>query len=190
MSARWSVSVYRRLTVMYPKSFRDEYGSDLVAAFRQQLHDEGPSRVWLSTLGDLIVTIPSQHLEVHMKRPTPHTVAVIATSLTVAALVLAVAAGTGPVVGVFLFVAVAALAVATIAWKAARPAGLVEVCVAGRWRTYLTVGVALLAVTIMAINVPPYNEALMMLSLVTGVALTTVGLTIGIARRSTPVRPD
>jgi hypothetical protein len=50
----------------------------------------------------------------------------------------------------------------------------------------------LLALVIVVINVPPYNDdelpdagwAVMMLSLVTSVALITIGLTMGIARRA------
>jgi hypothetical protein len=48
------------------------------------------------------------------------------------------------------------------------------------------------AVVIVVINVPPYNDrelpeagwALMMLSLLTGVALITVGATLGLSRRA------
>jgi hypothetical protein len=190
MNTQRSIAVYTYLSVLYPKSFRAEYGGDLVATFTEQLADDGVARTWLSTFRDLVVTIPSQHLEARMNRPNPQTVAVIATTVTVAALVLAVAAGTGPLVGVFLLIAVAALVVGTLGWKAARPAGLI---VSNRWRTFLIVGVALLTAVIVVINVPPYNDkelpgggwALMMLSLITSVGLITVGLTMGIARRST-----
>ncbi len=193
MNTDRQINTYRQLAKLYPTSFRDEYGDDLVAVFAEQLDDEGTGRVWFSTIHDLIVTVPTQHLEVHMNRPTPHTVALIATSITVAALILAVIAGTGPVVGVFLLIAVAALVVATLSWKAARTAGELGKATASRWRTFLLIGVALLIAVIVVINVPPYNNrdlpgagwALMMLSLVTSVALITVGVTIGIAQRST-----
>ena len=190
MTTQLSVAVYRYLSALYPKSFRAKYGPDLVATFTEQLADDGAIRTWLSTFRDLVVTIPSQHLEARMSRPQPQTetLAVVATTVTVTALVLAVVAGTGPVVGVFLLIAVAALVVATLGWKAARPAGR---SVASRWRTLLIVGVALLAAVIVVINVPPFNDkdlpgagwALMMLSLIASVGLITVGLTMGIARR-------
>ena len=197
MNAQRSVSVYRHLSALYPKTFRTEYGDDLVAMVAEQLRDERATRVWLSTIRDLVVTVPSQHLEAKMNRPAPQTVAMIAAGVTVAALVLAVVAGTGPVVGVFLLAAVAALVVATLAWKAARPADRNGVGLASRWRTLLVVGVALLTAVIVVINVPPYNDrdlpgagwALMMLSLVTSVALITIGLTMGIARRSSRHTP-
>ena len=104
---------------------------------------------------------------------------------------LAIVAGTGPVVAVFLLIALVALVVTTLAWKAARPAGRSGVSVANRWRTILIIGVALLATVLVVINVPRYNNRelpeagwlLMMLALVTSVGLITVGLTMGIARR-------
>jgi FtsH-binding integral membrane protein len=182
-----SAAIYRHLSVLYPRSFRAEYGDDLVAAFTEQLRDERASRVWLSTIRDLVVTIPSQHLEARMnRRPTPQTVAILATGITIAAVVLAVVAGTGPVVGVFLLIAIIALVVATLAWRTARP-----VSGASRWRTILIIGVVLLATVLVVINVPPYNNrdlpeagwVLMMLSLVTSVGLIAVGLTMGIAHR-------
>ncbi len=192
MNTQRSIAVYRKLTRLYPRSFRTEYGDDLVATFSQQLRDQRAALVWLSTIRDLVVSIPSQQVEARMDRPAPQTVAVIATVATVAALVLAVVAGTGPVVGVFLLVAVVALVVATLSWKAARPTGGAGVSVANRWRTILIVGIGLLTAVIVVINVPPYNDrelpgagwALMMTSLVMSVGLITVGLTMGIARRS------
>jgi hypothetical protein len=192
MNTPRSIGVYRSLSALYPKSFRDEYGDDLVATFTEQLRDEPATRVWLSTIRDLVVTIPSQHLEARMNRPAPQTVAVIATTCTVAALVLAIVAGTGPVVGVFLLIAVVSLVIATLSWKAARPVGQRRPGATNRWRTILAVGVVLLTAVIALINLPPYNDKdlpeagwlLMMLSLVTSVGLITVGLTMGIAQRS------
>lgn len=191
MNAQRSIALYRHLSALYPQSFRAEYGDDLIATFAEQLRDERASRVWLSTMRDLVVTVPFQHLEARMnRRPARQTVAVLATAVTTAAMVLAVVAGTGPVVGVFLLIALVGLVVATLAWKAARPP-TDGVSVANRWRTVLIVGVTLLSAVIVLINVPPYNDrelpeagwVLMMLSLVTSVGLITVGLTMGIARR-------
>lgn len=192
MNAQRSISVYRQLSRLYPKSFRAEYGDDLVATFTEELRDERAARVWLSAIRDLFISIPSQHLEVRMHRPTPQTIAVIATVATAAALVLAVIAGTGPIVGVFLLMAVVGVVVATLSWKAALPASTVGANVANRWRTVLIAGIALFTAVIVAINVPPYNDrelpgpgwVLMMVSLITSVGLITVGLTMGIARRS------
>lgn len=187
-----SVAVYRFLSVLYPKSFRDEYREDLVATFSEQLRDERAGRVWVSAIRDLLTSIPIQHLEARMNRPTPQTVAVVATVSTVAALVLGIVAGTSPIVGVFLLIAIVSLVIATLAWKAARPIGRDGERVANRWRTFLILGVALLTLVLVVINVPLYNDkelpeagwVLMMTSLVTSVGLIVVGLTMGIAQRS------
>lgn len=197
MSHARSVALYRRLSCMYPKAFRAEYRDDLVATFAEQLRDESASRVWLSTVRDLVVTVPSHHLEARMKRPNARTVAMIATATTVAALILAVIAGTGPVVGVFLLAAVAALSVATFSWRAARSAEQQVAATQSRWRTLLICGGALVAAAIVVINVPPYNNkelpeagwALMMLSLLTGVALIVVGATLGLSCRANSHTP-
>lgn len=191
MNAHRSVRLYRSLSALYPKWFRDEYGDDLVATFSEQLADESTRRVWSSTIRDLLVTVPARHMEARMNHPAPRTVAVTATGVTVAALVLAVAAGTGPVVGVFLLAAVAALIVATLGWTATRRADRNGSTVGSSWRTTLIVGVALLAAVIVVINVPPFNDRelpeagwlIMMLALVTSIGLITIGLTTGLARR-------
>ncbi len=188
-----SIAIYRRLSALYPKAFRAEYREDLVTMFTEQLRDDGAARAWLSVVHDLVVSVPTQHMEARMNRPTPRTIAVIATVGTVAALVLAFVAGTGPIVGVFLLMAVMGLVGATLAWKAARPTGPAGSSVSNRWRTLLIVGVVLMAGVLVVINVPPYNDrdlpepgwVLMMMSLVTSVGLITVGLTMGIAHRAT-----
>ena len=128
-----------------------------------------------------------------MNRPNPHTVAVIASGTSAASLVVSATTGTGADTGVFLLVAVLALIVATLAWRASRAATAIGTPAAEHWRAILIVGVVLFAAVLTVINIPPYNErdmpgagwALMMLSLVTSIALITVGLTMGIARQTT-----
>ena len=184
-----NIALYRALSALYPQSFRDEYGDDLVATFAEQLSDDRLAVVWWTAIRDLAVSIPTQHMEARVHRPAPRTVAVVATASAVAAFVLAIVAGTGFDVGVFLLAAAVSLVIATLAWTADRRIGSRSTM---RWRSVLGLGIALLAATIVVINVPPYDERelpeagwfLMMLSMVTGVALIIIGLTIGIARRS------
>ena len=193
MNGQRSVALYRRLAGLYPKQFREEYRGDLVALFAEQLREEGATRVWLRTTRDLIVTVPAQHLEAKMRRPSAHTVAVIATCFTLTAFVLAIVAGTGPVVGVFLLATVVGLAVATAAWRASRPVEGLEGAFSRRWHVVLAVGAVLLAGVIVFVNSPPYDDgevpeaawALMMLTTVTSVVLITIGLTLGITKRVT-----
>src|SRR2546425_12554546 len=73
---RIHVAAYRRLTALYPRRFQEDYRDDLVAIVTQQLHDEAAARVWLRTLLDLAVTVPTQQLEAHMHRSSSKVVAV------------------------------------------------------------------------------------------------------------------
>ena len=189
MSAGFNVGVYRTLAALYPKAFRDEYRDDLVAAFAAQCRDQSVGRVWLRTLRDLIVTVPNQHLESRMKRPSPHSVAVVALSIAVGVSVLALASGTGPTTWIFLVVALGALLVAGLSWAAARPARADTLSERLTWWKLAGSGIAVLAVVIGLINIPIWGEGdlpgpmwvVMMLSLVGGVSLLAAGLALGTA---------
>jgi hypothetical protein len=71
------VALYRHLIALYPHSFRDSYAADLVDLFAEQLRDLPPLRVWLRTVRDLAVTVPTQHLAAHMNRPSPRIVMIL-----------------------------------------------------------------------------------------------------------------
>ncbi len=77
MNTQRSIAAYRHLTSLYPKSFRDEYRDDLVAVFTEQLNNKHTAHVWLFAVHDLIISIPSQHLEARMNRPAPQSVTII-----------------------------------------------------------------------------------------------------------------
>jgi hypothetical protein len=69
-------SAYRALLVLYPRSFRQEYGEPMAQLFGDRLRDVGP-RVWLRAVPDLIRTVPSQRIEAVMADlgPGPRVVA-------------------------------------------------------------------------------------------------------------------
>lgn len=64
--------VYRRLLRLYPLEFRARFGDEMVQLFGDQLRDArtgraatgpyGAAQVWLRTLGDLAITVSSEHL--------------------------------------------------------------------------------------------------------------------------------
>ncbi|HEX9969540.1 MAG TPA: hypothetical protein VGB03_05320, partial [Acidimicrobiales bacterium] len=90
------LGAYRRLTALYPRSFRQEYRADLVALFAAQLGDEPAARVWLRTARDLAVSVPARHLEAHMQNPSPRIVPLAAGVAAGAAALMALVGGTGP----------------------------------------------------------------------------------------------
>jgi hypothetical protein len=83
---------YRALLVAYPRSFRDEYGDDMVQAFRDLLlfsreRGEGAARSWMRTLRDLVTTAPRQRgSNLSRKPPLVLAIALLAIALLAIAL--------------------------------------------------------------------------------------------------------
>jgi len=90
------LAVYRRMTRLYPASFRQDYGEDLGALFAKQIEDESAGRVWARTIRDLAVSVPFQRLETHMNRPSSHLLTGMFGVLAATATLLALTLGTGP----------------------------------------------------------------------------------------------
>ncbi len=56
-----SIQVYERLLVLYPKSFRQEYGADMIQTFGDLLMASGePGRVWRRIFGDVATSATRQ----------------------------------------------------------------------------------------------------------------------------------
>ncbi len=55
---RW----YRRLLHLYPKDFREEFGSEMTRLYRDRGREERWWSLWGSLLLDLVRTAPSEHL--------------------------------------------------------------------------------------------------------------------------------
>jgi hypothetical protein len=113
----WHRRGYRSLLVLYPPSFRREWGPAMVQLFGDQVrHPRRPGRavglrVWLRTLDDLLSSVPRQQWEAFMEQTSTITRAVIVTSVVaiVAALgtgLAVIAAGIGPAVPVAVVLAV------------------------------------------------------------------------------------
>lgn len=139
------VVAYRRLTALYPRAFREEYRADLVALFTDQLQDGRVAGVWFRTIGDLAVTVPSQHLEVRMKRSSGGLVTATAIVVATVAAVTAAVFGFAPMAIPLAVVALLATAVAVLSWRA-NHLGRGTAAAAGRnWWKFLLAGVATFA---------------------------------------------
>jgi hypothetical protein len=77
-------AVYRRLLLLYPASFRREYGEPMVHVFCDRLRDEPAMRAWRRTLGDLARSVPKQRIEVFMSEQQQTTLRWIVVIATVA----------------------------------------------------------------------------------------------------------
>jgi hypothetical protein len=87
--------IYRRLVGLYPRSFRNEYGADLLQLFDDLVADAGPRAAWSRTALDLLLTLPRYRLETVMNERRS------ATTITVLTAGLAVAGIAAPLVGLY-----------------------------------------------------------------------------------------
>jgi hypothetical protein len=77
--------IYRTLVRLYPKTFRDTYGDDLVQHFDDLVADRGTRAAWGRTALELAVTGPRYRLETIMnERHSANTITVIAGLLAAA----------------------------------------------------------------------------------------------------------
>ena len=181
------VGIYSVLLRLYPRRFRDEYGTDMALLLAQQLRDEPTSRVLARVVLDLAITIPTRHLEAHMNQPRNHTVPVLFAALGISGLVLAVIGGSR--VGMLCFglaVAVVAGALAITAWRRTSTVSATRSTTEHWWQILLT-GVTVLATAIIVLNVVgEVSEGWWlptMLILLAGAATTAAGLILGTVHR-------
>lgn len=184
------LTIYRTLTALYPRSFRDDYREDLAVLFSHQINDGPPLGVWARTIRDLAVTVPAHHLEAHMHRPSTPVLVGICSVTTATATALAVALGTGtPSLSiVFLMVALGAGAVGIWTWKAQQPVHDVA-SPDTLWWKFLIAGASMVAATFAGMAIPWPNAVdlgdnaywLIVISMMTGIMLGAFGLLLGVA---------
>jgi hypothetical protein len=180
--------VYRSLTALYPKTFRSEYRHDLVALLEEQLQDEPPLRVWARTLRDLAVTIPTQHLEVRMHRPSGRALTVASAIVALTAALAGIVVGSPVPILLLLLVAAGAATLAIWSWRANRPLKVGNPAARAWWK-FLLAGVLLAAITFSAIAFPWPNAIdlgdaaywLAVGGVLTSVVLGMVGVVLGIS---------
>ena len=102
--------VYRSLVRLYPSTFRQEYGDDLVAHYADLVDDRGARAARARTALDLAITIPRYRLEHVMTEQHSATALTVLIGLFAAGGLLSLLTGVGP--GLILFVVAAVIAVA------------------------------------------------------------------------------
>lgn len=174
--SRWPVRGYRALLHLYPRRFRAEYGDAMTSLVAAQLRDEPTTRVVARIALDLVITVPVQHLEVHVRAPRP-LVPVGSAAVALAGFGVAVAAGTGTFgVVVGLLVALAASAVAVVSWRQSRVVGGVR----SEWWKPVAVGVVLVVAVVVGARAGLEAWYLGIGMVVAGVALVATGLVLGV----------
>ena len=189
MSHHRQLTLYRALTGLYPRSFREDYREDLALLFAHQINDEPPLRVWARAIRDLAVTVPAHHLEARMHRPPAPVLVGMCSVVTATALALAMVLGTGrPAFSiVFLMVAVVSGALGVSAWRAQQPVHDTASFDASWWK-FLVGGVSVAAATFAGMAIP-WPDAidlgdnaywLIVISMMTGFMLAALGVLLGI----------
>lgn len=183
MNTNRGIGLYRGLLLCYPRSFRREYGADMVLLFSDQLGDEPAPRVWCRGLIDLAVTVPTQHLEAHMNRPPNTLVPVVFAALGVAGVLVAVIAGTNPgiALGALAFAAVATVLAVVSARQTRR------ITVAGsttaQWWKLLALGAGALLAMILAEGATDLSLWMpMIVTVLFSLLMIAAGVVLGIAR--------
>jgi len=177
------VGIYSGLLRVYPRRFRNEYGTDMALLFAQQLRDEPAARVWARCIIDLAITIPTQHLETHMNRPPNPAVPAIFAAIGVSGIAFVGIGGSNlAMVAVGLGIAAVAGVLAIASWRHARTISDTRPA-AERWWQILLAGISMLATSIVVLNiVGEVSEAWwlpMMLALLAGTVATAAGLILG-----------
>jgi hypothetical protein len=144
-SARFHPRLYRTFVLLYPPSFRREYGHLMVQAFSDRLAERGARRTWFLIVGDLWLSVPRQIAEVTLM--DQRWIGAFA-ALAAVALMTAIGIGAGPPL-VLVAIAVAAVgSLVVLSRKASdRPTEYLYGGRAPKAWTWWTVLAALLAVT-------------------------------------------
>jgi hypothetical protein len=177
---RPAMRVYRTLLGLDPREFRNEYGADMVRLLRDQALDEPAWKVYVRALIDLAITIPGQHLEAHMNKPSTHLVPLLYTALAAGGLLLAILGGSNAtIVTVGVIVALVAGTTAAIAWRRSGPIGG-RISTRGWWKL-VAAGPCIIAAVIVAARLGVDAWEVGMFAVLVGFVLILTGVLLGIA---------
>jgi hypothetical protein len=178
---RPAVRLYRTLLRLYPRDFREQYSDDMVQLLRDQGVAEPAWQVYARAALDLAITIPTQHLEAHMNRPSTHFVPLLYAALASGGLLTAIIGGSNiTIAAIGLSVAALAGAAAGIAWRRSGPiAG--GITTAGWWKLILA-GPCIIGAVIVAAGLGVNAWMVGMFAVLAAVVMTGTGVLLGIAR--------
>lgn len=171
--------VYAALIRMYPRSFRQDYGADLVQLLREQCAEEPAWRVYGRALVDLAITVPSQRLEALVHHNSTRAVSLLYAAVAAAGALLAIVGGSNTVtliVGVA--VALAAAAMAVIAYRRGAPRATAPTAA---WWKFILAGLCLIVAVIIAAGAGVNAWYVGMLVVFLGAVLSATGAVLGVA---------
>jgi hypothetical protein len=179
-----TLRAYRLLIRLYPKGFRDEYGTDLVGLVADQLRDEPTGRVLARSAVDLALTLPTRHLEAHMARTSTPLIPALFGALALSAVIVGATIGHPVVLLACIAVGVAAGWLGLLAAHRARPLTQPRPTTAHWWKL-LAAGAGLLAALIATTTatgeLPDGGWLIAMIIGLTALVLLGAGIVLGIA---------
>src|SRR4051812_25235657 len=121
MTPPLTLRVYRMFVRLYPRRFREDYGTDLVGLVADQLRDEPAWRVAARSAVDLALTVPTRHLEAHMDRASTPIVPLLFGALALSAVIVGAIVGHPIVLLACIAVGIVAGGLGLLAAHRARP---------------------------------------------------------------------
>ena len=132
--------IYRRLLIAYPRSFRDEYGDDLVQSFRDLMMFSTNSKGrWWRTLRDLVTSAPKERASMFSNGGKPPVALWFVVACVIAA---AFIVGPGPLLPVILVPTLVLVALPIYGMTRFRQARLVRRTTGGAIAAQIALGVA------------------------------------------------
>lgn len=172
--------IYAALIRLYPRSFREDYGADLLQLLRDQCAEEPAWRACGRALVDLAITVPSQRLEVLVHNNSTRVVSLLYAAVATAGALLAIVGGSNPVTLIAgLLVAVAAGAMAIIAHRRGAPMAAAPTTAA--WWKFILAGLCLIVTVIIAAGAGIDAWYLGMIAVLLGAVLSATGAVLGVA---------
>ena len=178
------LAVYRHAVRFYPRRFREDYGSDLVLLVADQLRDEPTWRVLARSTVDLVLTLPTRHLEAHVHRPPALLIPTLFGAVALAAVIVGITVGHPFVLLACLAIGAAAGGLGMLAAHRARPLTQPRPTSAHWWKLLAggaAVMAALIAITTATGELPDGGWLIAMITGLTALLLIGAGVVLGIA---------
>jgi hypothetical protein len=171
--------VYAALIRLYPPSFRQDYGADLVQLLREQCAEEPAWRVYGRALVDLAITVPSQRLEALVHNNSTRVVSLLYAAVATAGALVAVVGGSNTVTLIVgLLIALAAAAMTVTAYRRGAPPAAAPTAA---WWKFILAGLCLIVAVIIAAGAGVDAWYVGMIAVLLGAVLSATGAVLGVA---------
>lgn len=176
-----STRVYRTVVALYPKSFRAEYGEDMVALFEEMRRDRSPAALWWRVTIDALSSITVERMESVMTGPSSRTLVLAFFSLLSVVVALAVRGTPGAGLSVLLLPVLAGALMGILYWRSRAPYVEPEDQMHRYWWRYLVAAAVCFAGALIGTNVLNLDAwMLLFIDLIAAWFLVAAGVVLGL----------